>query len=288
MHNLSWYICLAILGVGSTAYTVYINRDIYKVSTLLVFYLYIAGFTWICEFIVLGLFNSYAYKTGLLSDPWAQNLLGHLILNTSLYPAAGIIMVVHSRRYLWISIFAAFFTLIEYLFVNLRLYEQHWWRYYMTILTVIILLSITGKWFDKINQSCYGFIRAITYYFVAMLIIHLPAPILLLSGKQYYKLSLVNNFFINSYRSSLAIIFFYHMIEAFILVLFTVILKKWYYRLLPFIISLVAQIIFAKVGILIIEDGWNFIYTLFIYEIFIAIFILIEKHTLKRNISFIA
>ena len=99
------------------------KRGIYKVSTLIVFYLCTASFTWICEFIVLGLFNAYAYKPSLFADIWAQNLLGHLILNTTLYPAAAIVMVTHTRRYTWISFCAVFFTLVEYLFVNLRIYE---------------------------------------------------------------------------------------------------------------------------------------------------------------------
>ena len=285
MQNIFWYIGLAIIGLGSTAYTIYMKRDIYKVSTLIVFYLYSAGLTWICEFIVLGLFNSYSYKTGLVADIWAQNLLGHLILNTTLYPAAAIVTVTHSRRYAWISFFATIFTLVEYLFVNLGIYDQHWWRYYMTFITVVIFLSIANKWFSKMNQNCYGLTRAITFFFVAMVIIHIPAPILLLLGKQYYQLNIINNLFGNLYRSSIMIIFLYHLIESLLLVLFTCILKKWYWKILPFIISLVAQITFAKMNILIMEDGWNLLYTLIIYEIFIAIFILIEKNTVKPDLN---
>lgn len=283
MQNLFWYLGLAIIGVGITAYTIYTKRNIYKVSTLLVFYLYAAGFTWICEFIVLGLFNSYSYKTGLFTDTWAQNLLGHLILNTTLYPSAAIIMVTHTWKYAWISFFAAFFTIIEYVFVNLRIYEQHWWRYYMTAITVIILLLITNKWFFKMNQGCYGLTRSITFYFVAMIIIHTPAPILLLLEKQYYQISFINNLFGNLYRSSIAIVFFYHLIESLLLVLFTCVLKKWHWNMFPFIISLVAQSTFLKMHILIMENRWNLVYTLFIYEIFITVFVLIEKYTLKLD-----
>lgn len=99
MSNLFLYILLAIIGVGIVIFTVYMRKNIYKVSTLMVFYLFAAGGTWIGEFIVLGLFNSYAYKTGLFTDPWAQNLLGHLILNTTLYPAVAIVMVAYSLGY---------------------------------------------------------------------------------------------------------------------------------------------------------------------------------------------
>lgn len=66
MLNLFWYICLPIISVGYVAYTIYKKKNTYKVSTLLVFYLFTASLTWIGEFTVLGLFDSYAYKTGLL------------------------------------------------------------------------------------------------------------------------------------------------------------------------------------------------------------------------------
>lgn len=281
MPNIAWYVLLAVIGVGSAAFVIYKKRDLYKVSTLVVFYLFTACFTWIGEFIVLGLFNAYAYKTGVFADLWAQNLFGHLLINTTIYPSAAIIMVAYSLRYGWIFLIASVFTLIEYLFVQIRIYEQHWWRYYMTFIAVVFFLSVYHKWFAKMNQKRYGLTRAATFYFVAMLIIHLPAPVLLLLGKQYYQISSINNLVGNLYLSSIIIIFSYHLIEALILVIFTCILKKWYWNLIPIIISIVVQSIAAKMNILVINENWNLIYTLLIYEAFIGLYILIEKTTLK-------
>jgi hypothetical protein len=116
-----------------------------------------------------------------------------------------------------------------------------------------------------------------------MIIIHIPAPILLLLEKQYYQMDLVNRIFVDVYLSSIIIIFFYHVIESLLLVVFTCILKKWYWKLMPFIISIAVQSILVRMGILIIKNGWNLFYTLVIYEIFIAAFILIEKYTLKPD-----
>lgn len=283
MPNLVWYIGLAIIGLTSASYAIYKKKDVHKVSTLLVLYLFAAGAAWIGEFIVLGIFNAYAYKTGLYESPWAQNLLGHLLLNTTLYPAVGVVMVAYSLRYGWISFVAALFTFIEYSFIKLGIYEQHWWRYYMTTIIVVGLLLIDKKCYAKMKQGCSGVTRAIIFFFVAMIVVHTPAPILLLLRKQYYKISFINNFFVDLYLSSIIIIFIYHLIECFLLVLFTCILKKWYWRVMPFIISIAAQSIFAKMGILITEHGWNLFYTLLTYEIFIGVFILIERYTVKAD-----
>ncbi|MDP4088788.1 MAG: hypothetical protein Q8930_05895 [Bacillota bacterium] len=281
MPNIFWYICIAVIAVVSSAFSIYKKRDTHKVSTLIVFYLATASSTWIAEFIVLGLFNSYGYRTGIFTDPWAQNLFGHLILNTTLYPTAAIIMVAFSLGYASIPIIAAIFTIIEYCFVKLGIYEQHWWRYYMTFAAVVVFLLVARKWFAKIKQKPSGLTRAITFYFVAMIIIHTPAPILLLLEKQYYRLSFIDNLVGNLYLSSILIIFFYHLLVAFLLVLYTSIFKKWYWRIVPFFFPPVIQAIFLKVGILVMKDEWRLAYTIIIYELAIAVYVLIEKYTLK-------
>jgi len=285
VSNLFWYICLAIIGVGITAYTIYTKKHIYKVSTLMVFYLFAAGTTWIGEFIVLGLFNSYAYKTGLFTNPWAENLLGHLILNTTLYPAIAIVMVAYKLRYAGVILVTALFLLTEYLFVTMGLYEHHWWKYYMTATAIVIFLLVSRYWFARMNQKPYGLTRALTFYFAALLIIHTPAPILLLLGKQHYEIGIIDSWAGDFYLSSIIIIFFYHLAESFLLVLFACVFNKWYWKVIPFILPLVVQSIFTKMNILVLDDQWKLVYTLLIYEIFIAIFILLEKYTLKPDLN---
>lgn len=279
--NLLWYLCMAIIGVVVTGLSVYLKRNIYTASTLLAFYLFAAGTTWIGEFIVLGLFNSYAYKTGVYESPWAQNILGHLILNTTLYPTAAVVMAAFSLGAGWVALVTSFFLGAEYLFIKMGLYEQHWWRYYMTAITAIIFLAIAKYCFNKLIKKPEGAIRTLMLYFIAMIVIHTPAPVLLLMGKLHYQLGIVNNIFNELYLSSTVIIFFYHLIEAFIAVAFTCMLKKGYWRAVPFAVSIVVQSIFAKLNILVFSEGWGLFHTLWIYEIFIAAFMLIEKFTLR-------
>lgn len=281
MTNLVWYLFIAIIGVVISAHTIYVKRHKFKVSTLIVFYLFATGITWLGEFTVLGLFDSYVYKTGLFVDPWAQNLLGHLILNITLYPAIAIVCVAYGHRYWGIGLTSALFVFIEYLFVKMGLYEHHWWRYYMTGIVVIVYLLFSKYWYPEMVQRPYGFVRNFTYYFVALVIIHIPSPVLLLLGKQHYQMGFVNNMFDNFYLSSIIIVFFYHMILCFVAVLCTCVLKKWYWPYVPLLFPLIVQSILGKVGILVIEEGWSLVYTIVIYELFIAIYVLLEKYTLK-------
>lgn len=161
MSSLFWYICLAIIGVGIAVFSIYKKRHTYKIATLVVFYLFAASITWIGEFIALGIFNgyAYAYKPGLFTDPWAENLTGHLLLNSTIWPGAATLMVAYSLGYGWFPLITAPFIVAEYLFVELGIYEQHWWKYYMSVIIVVSFLTISRKWFTKMYHSCYGLIE---------------------------------------------------------------------------------------------------------------------------------
>ena len=281
MSSLFWYNCLAIIGVGIAVYSLYMKRYTYKISTLVVFYLFATSITWIGEYVALGIFNGYAYKPGVFADPWAENITGHLLLNSTIWPGAATLMVAYSLGYGWFPLITAPFILAEYLFAKLGIYEQHWWKYYMSVIVVVLFLTISRKWFVQMNHTRYGLTRAVIFYFIGLLIIHTPVPLLLLFGKQYYSLGLVENMFGNLYRSSTIFIFAYHLIESFLLVFFVCIFNKWLWKLVPFIIAFVGQSTLAKMNILIFQDGWQLLYTNLIYAICLIVFILIERYTLR-------
>lgn len=276
MASIYWYSLLAIIGVGITVFTIYKRRDVAKGSTFLVFFLFATCVTWIGEFIVLGLFNSYAYKTGIYTSPWAQNILGHLILNSTLYPGTAILVAAYSLGYGWISLITVIYLLTEYLFLKLGIYEHHWWKYYMTALAILIYQVITKAWFIKMNKMQDRLLRISTFYFVGFVMLHYPIPIILLLGKQYYNVNWVQDM----YLSSTMFIFTYQLVETLIMVFFVCVLKKWYWKLVPFILAFVGQSILVYLNILVFGDGWNLFYTTLVYFTIIATFILIEKYTL--------
>lgn len=277
MASIFWYCIPAIIGVGVTAFTIYHKRDIAKPSTFLVFFLFATSVTWIGEFIVLGLFNSYAYKTGIYISPWAQNILGHLILNSTFYPGTAILAAAFSLGYGWILLITVFYLLVEFWFLKLGIYEHHWWRYYMTGLIIFIYQIFTKIWFSKLNKMQNQFIRISTFYLAGFVILHYPIPILLLLGKQYYNVYWAPDI----YLSSTMFIFLYQLVESLILVFFVSVLKKWYWMLAPFLIAFVGQSTLVYLNILVFQNGWNLFYSMLVYFASIAMFILIEKHSLK-------
>lgn len=276
MSSLFWYISLAVIGLGFAAYAIYKKRYVTDLSTWFVFYLFSTGVTWFGEVIVLVVFNSYAYKPGVFQNYLFENLVGHLLLNSTLWPSAAVLVVAYRLRYGWLFLIAAVFILLEYLFLKYGMYEQHWWRYYMTVTATILYLVILKKWFPLMNEVRRGLPRLITLYFAAFVIIHLPIPLMLFYGKQYYSVFVTQDI----YQSSTIFIVFYQLVETSV-VMFFLFLDKWYWKLVPYFISSAGQISLASRNILIIQDNWNLVYTLLLYAIVITLCLLMEKYTLR-------
>lgn len=283
MKNYIWYVGLAAVSFLPVPFVLYKKRKTYPVSTMMIYYLFATGMTWIAEFTVLGMFNSYEYRTGLYTSPWAQNLMGHLFLNATMYPAAGLIMVTCSLKYRWTALVAAIFVAIEYIYVKLGLYAHYWWRYYMSVITVFIFIAISRRWFLKMIKPRRRSIRAVVFYFVAMFIIHIPSPLLLLYGRTSYTMEWIYQKVQDIYITSIIITFFYHLLESFLVVLVTCILKNPKWKIVPFIVSPAVQILFARTGIMVVKNGWKPVYTILIYVVFIAAFMFVEKNTLKMS-----
>jgi hypothetical protein len=278
MSALFWYSCLAVISLGFAAYTIYKKRYVTDLSTWLVFYLFSTGVTWIGEVIVLVVCNSYAYKPGVFQNPLLENLVGHLLLNSTLWPSAAVMVAAYRLRYGWMPLIAAVFVLLEYLFINYGMYEQHWWRYYMTATATILYLVILKKWFPLMNEIRRGLPRFITLYFAAFVIIHLPIPLMLIYGKQYYSVVVTQDM----YQSSTIFIVFYQLVETFIVMSF-LFPDKCCWKLAPYFISSAGQIFLASRNILIIQDSWSLVYTLLLYAIVLTLCLLMEKYTLRQR-----
>lgn len=288
MSNLFWFNLLAAIGLAVAGVTIYERRHRIQIPSLLVFFIFATSLPWLGEFLVLGLFDSYAYKPGLYADPWAENLAAHLILNSALWPGIGLAVVAYSLGYGSMVAISLAFVAVEALFKKFGLYEHHWWHFYMTAVAVFIYLVLVKIWFVKMTQTPGRSSRAVIFYFIAFVIIHLPIPLLLLWGKQYYQSSLIENIVHNMVRTSIIFILSYQLVETLLLVLFVCILNKWYWKLVPFVFAFAGQAALAKMGILIFQDHWNLFYTTLLYFIAIAICIYIEKYMLpppKRRLG---
>jgi len=276
MSSIFWYSCLAIIGLGIAAFTMYKKKNL---STLIAFYLFASSTTFTGEYFALVVFEGYIYKPGIYADPFRDGLLGHVIINSTLWPATAIAIWAFSLKYRWISLVTIGYLLAEYLFEQLGIYEQYWWKYYMSFIIVFAFCLINKTWFNKLYQKCHGFSRSITMFFIAVIIIQIPNAVLLLSGRQFYRLKWVENI----YQDSTLFAVIFSLCISFIFVIFICILQKWFWKFVPFIAHLLSDWILMNMNILVFQNGWNIFHLSIIHFISLTMFILINKYTLNKN-----
>jgi chromate transport protein ChrA len=122
----------------------------------------------------------------------------------------------------WIFLISIAYMLIEILFLKLGLYEHHWWKTYMTGITVFIFLAIVKKWCWNMYEKKHKLLRYITFFFVAYFFITIPIIFLSLLGKQHYRI----HWFENLYRDGVVFSFFYHSAISIVYTYFVLVLKS--------------------------------------------------------------
>lgn len=252
MPAIFWFYGLTAIGAGMIAFTLAKTKSVFTVS--LVSFL-ILSFMTVSEFIVLTTFGAYAYKPGVFPDPFADSVVGYIWGNYFIWTGAANLVVNFSLGNRWIVLLAGVFMLIETLFVALGIYEHHWWKTYMTGITVIVAMNVTTIWVARLNEQGHRFLRYFSFYLLALLFIHVPTHILLLTGKQHYSLGLVENF----YRDSILFGLPYHALVALVFALFGCLAKKGLWQLAPVPLYLLSDFILVKMNILIFLDHWNFL-----------------------------
>ena len=278
MSNIFWYYCSSVMGAGMTFFTILNKKNIITIAARAFFAM---SFIMVGEFFVLTIFGGYTYKPGVFTDPFADSVIGHILGNLLLWPGAASLVAAFSLGYRWMLLISVAFMLIETLFLNLGIYEHHWWRTYMTGIAVVFCLTIFKMWAPRWNDKQHTFLRNITFYFLSLLFIHLPTTLLLLFERQHFSIGWVENF----YKDSILFAFIYHGGMSFVYVVFICILKKWPWQLTPILIFLLSDYILVSMNILFFQDGWNLPYLTLLRTISLVIVTLLEKYTCIATIS---
>ncbi|TWD99367.1 hypothetical protein FB550_1072 [Neobacillus bataviensis] len=276
MPNIYWYYGLIVIGAVITVYTVYKKRSI---ADLFSYFLFVTAWSWIGEAVILFLLNGYAYKPGLYSDPFAENILGHIIANSALWSSTAICVMYFQLSYRWIGLISIVFMLIEVVFLKVGVYNHHWWHTYMTGIVTFIFMAAMKKWYSIVNRKRHKSPRIIIFWTIAWIILQTPTSILMLLGKQFFHVNWVENIYRDS---TLFSGFLYHVLMAVIVIFFIYIPKKGYWRVVPFFVLLLGDVFLMNMKILVFHDDWKLSYLICIRAASLLFIMLIEKFTLRR------
>jgi len=271
MPGYIYYTILSVFGIALAIFVIFKSKERMK---LLLFFFFAAVLADCGEVLVLVLLNSYKYKPGLFTDPFCEDVFGHILPNSTLWPATAVLVASYSFRYWWIFVITFVYVLLDVLFVRLGIYEHYWWRTWMTGIAIFAYCILMRFWYKRLEDIRFVIFRFITFSFVLLAFTFLPFVPLLLTGKQFY----VTGIFDNIYKDSVVFAFFYHLLITPICTVIICNSTRWYLKLTSLPIFIIGDWIFYLVGILRFSNGWSIYYYLMVEAISIILYIVLEKN----------
>lgn len=277
MKNAYYYIFLCIISTIFFIYSLVKKKD----KRLIAYYFFIAGLTYLLEYFTLVLFNGYDYYPGVLKNQYFDNILGAVCSDAFTIPMIAVFVAAFRLSFGKVILISVIITLVEILFVKIKIYEQHWWRYYYTLLGAIIVYYFGPIWFSMLKYKISAAVRFITLFLGNLLIqnslVFIVSGIL---GMYFYKLQ----WFANPYRSHVAFASFYIILITLLFVSTVVLKLKWYWASIAVLLPSITDIILFRMNVLVLSDKWNLLsFVVLRVLIFISIhlfdrYILTEKY----------
>lgn len=136
-----WYYGLVIISLALLIISISHKKDF----KLLVLSLTIADIIQAFELFVLIILPGYRFLPQILPDPSLDNIAGGYVSDFFIVPAFAAAINAFSLSWVSIAGIAAIFTVIDWLFNNLGIFEHYWWNSLYTGIGLIILFAIS-KW----------------------------------------------------------------------------------------------------------------------------------------------
>ncbi|PYI52130.1 hypothetical protein [Paenibacillus flagellatus] len=274
MPHLFWYYGLIVIGTAITVYTALRKGD----ADLFPYFVFATACSWIGEAVVLFVFNAYAYKPGLFADPFADNIIGHIIANTALWSSVAIAVMYFQLSYFRIGLFSVAFMLIEVVFVRAGVYSHYWWHTFMTGLATFLFMVLMKKWYSIVYAGTHKAPRLITLWTIAWTFLQTPTSVLMLFEKQFFRVRWVDNLYRDS---TLFSGFVYHAGIAVLFIACLCMTGKNYWKAVPLLAVLAGDVILWKMNVLEFHGGWSIGHLACFRAASFLSFIAVERFTLR-------
>jgi hypothetical protein len=162
-----WYYGLAIIGLGLLSTAIIVKKD----WKLLVLHVNIAALILPFEVVVLVVFKAYRYLPGIMPDPMLENFLGAYVSNFIIIPATAVTINAFSLSWSYSLSMAIIFSVLDWYFTKIGIYQHFWWKSVYTGLGLIILYAISKRLWSGLQEKSPSLIfRVITIYLTYTLI----------------------------------------------------------------------------------------------------------------------
>ncbi|WP_156422754.1 hypothetical protein [Bacillus sp. FJAT-29937] len=175
LANSIWYFSLVFIGLIIFMFT-YWNSNHFRKD--LAVYFFAAGLSFIGEFVVLILLNSYHYYPHVFKEKWTDDIFGSLISQGVIIPIVLMAIAAFRLKTKWVILIISLIAFIEELFLRLHIYEHNWWKTWYTIVLLLLAAYIMKWWRRKLNDPS-TLIKFLTIYMLFTIILHTKTFLLL-------------------------------------------------------------------------------------------------------------
>jgi hypothetical protein len=205
------------------------------------------GLGFIIETIIYNFLGSYEYNPNFIKhNAFYDNNLGAFVSNAFSLPVTATLIASFSLNWIWIILFTGFFVGIEWLFLNLHIYSQNWWRLEYTALLFPVYFASAKVFYKWILHHSSRFKHNLILYLITSSISASTylLPIIFFSIRIYRP-----GWFENQERDTIAFAaIFYLCSSLFYILMIKINLKlKWIkYIITGFLMISVNQVLIAK------------------------------------------
>lgn len=271
MPNYIWYLALAVISSLLLIYTLWKARN----RRILVLYFFAVGVTYLFEYLILVLFESYTYFPMLLKNRYFDNILGAVVSDAFSVPMSCVFIGVFQLRLRGILFFSSSFVGIQAFFEYLKIYKDNWWTLYYTWPLLIVAFYISKVWYLKLNQPISQFLRFCNVFLCSISISASTVFVLVAFFNTYfYRVT----WFQDLTRGHVAFATFYLIVISITLTTLIILNIRWYLVTTWLAIFSLADYWFYHQGILILKN-WHLI-NFFLLHTGCYIFLLLFDKTL--------
>ncbi|HEX2927868.1 MAG TPA: hypothetical protein VHP38_16700 [Ruminiclostridium sp.] len=269
--NTVWYI---LLGISALIQLVFAIAKTKRRRLTFAIYLTTVGITLYFETVILIFFGAYAYYPMIIhshSDPFNDILAGNLFSQFSVSTTA-LLVITLNLKYYWYFITGGIYGIIEELFIALGIYSHNWYRTWMTVIGLPILIWLVKKMYSKILQG----IKPITYYVYIYLGLFTLYVVTLLWGLDVAGfMRFTNTLFNNPKFSRYGLYLIYYSLSSIFMML--IYFLKFKFRLKFLLIFILYAIYYTsyKLNLIWFKEGYFLpVSTITILWLYLSIFIL--------------
>jgi hypothetical protein len=277
MTGIFFYTSLIVMSLIISLWAFLKNK---KKWSVIWFYFFSVGLAYIGDYIILILLNAYEYRPGMLPEPYRDNIVGHIISNAFVLPSAALLVAVFSLGYLWIFILSLIYTLMDYIFNQLNIYEHHWWKTYMTTFALFIYLSVTKFWYRYVQGKKQGLIRYPTFFFIAFSLTTSSLFLLtIVLQKIRFQIGRVDH---PIWDNTIAYPLYTSLISIVYVVVFCIVRTKRWKILWLLLLPLFDGLLVYR-GIIQLLNDWSIWKMGAIHLVLISIFVVLKKYSISRE-----